>query len=121
MNNKLFNEMISGFVEAKKYRAGKKAKMRVSRVAFEAVSMKPAEIRRIRTRLRFSQPEFAEFLCTRVGALRSWEQGSRKPQSSASSTGSNEDGSRTLGERRCSTCKGSCRRVQTVPEFPELP
>jgi putative transcriptional regulator len=83
MNNKLFNEMISGFVEAKKYRAGKKAKMRVSRVAFEPVSMKPAEIRRIRTRLRFSQPEFAEFLCTRVGTLRSWEQGSRKPQSSA--------------------------------------
>ncbi len=26
MNNKLFNEMISGFVEAKKYRAGKKRK-----------------------------------------------------------------------------------------------
>ncbi len=52
MNNKLFNEMISGFVEAKKYRAGKKAKMRVSRVAFEPVSMRPAEIRRIRrTRL----------------------------------------------------------------------
>ncbi len=83
MNNKLFNEMISGFVEAKKYRAGKKVKMHVSRVAFEPVSMKPAEIRRVRTRLRFSQPEFAEFLCTRVGTLRSWEQGSRKPQSSA--------------------------------------
>jgi DNA-binding transcriptional regulator YiaG len=70
MNNNLFNEMISGFVEAKKYRAGKKAKMRVSRVAFEPVSMKPAEIRRVRTRLRFR-------------TLRSWEQGSRKPQSSA--------------------------------------
>jgi len=68
---------------AKKYRAGKKTKMRVSRVAFEPVSMKPAEIRRVRTRLRFSQPEFADFLCTRVGTLRSWEQGSRKPQSSA--------------------------------------
>jgi len=76
MNNKLFNEMISGFVEAKKYRAGKKAKMRVSRVAFEPVSMRPAEIRRIRTRLRFSQPEFAEFLCTRASELyESWEQG----------------------------------------------
>ena len=82
MNNNLFKEMISGFVEAKRYRA-RKTKMRVSRVAFEPVSMKPAEIRRVRTRLRFSQPEFAEFLCTRVGTLRSWEQGSRKPQSSA--------------------------------------
>jgi transcriptional regulator with XRE-family HTH domain len=38
--------------------------------------MKPAEIRRVRTRLRFSQPEFAEFLGTRGGTLRSWEQGS---------------------------------------------
>jgi len=83
MNNNLFNEMISGFVEAKKYRAGKKAKMLVSRVAFEPVSMKPAEIRRVRTRLRFSQPEFAEFLGTRVGTLSSREPGSRKPQSSA--------------------------------------
>jgi putative transcriptional regulator len=83
VNNNLFKEMISGFVEAKKYRAGEKTQMRVSCVAFEPVSMKPAEIRRVRTRLRFSQPEFAEFLCTRVGTLRSWEQGSRKPQSSA--------------------------------------
>jgi hypothetical protein len=64
MKNSPFNEMISGFVDAKKQRAGKKAKMRVSRVAFEPVSMEPAEIRR-------------------VGTLRSWEQGSRKPQSSA--------------------------------------
>lgn len=67
MSNKLFSEMISGFVGAKKYRAGKKAKMRISRVPFEPVSMRPAGIRRIRTRLRLSQPEFAEFLCTRVG------------------------------------------------------
>ncbi len=78
MNNNLFNEMISGFVEAKKYRAGKKAKMRVSRVAFEPVSMKPAEIRRVRTRLRFSQPEFAEFLCTR--GRNSPKLGTRLPQ-----------------------------------------
>jgi len=41
MNNKLFNEMISGFVEAKKYRAGKKAKKRVSRVAFAPAAFGP--------------------------------------------------------------------------------
>jgi putative transcriptional regulator len=83
MNNYLFNEMISGFVEAKKYRAGKKAKVRVSRAAFEPVLMKPKEIRGIRIHLGFSQPEFAEFLCTHVATVRSWEQGSRKPQNSA--------------------------------------
>jgi putative transcriptional regulator len=83
VNNNLFNEMVSGFVEAKKYRAGKRANVRVSRVAFEPILMGPAEIRRVRTRLRFSQPEFAELLCTHVGTVRSWEQGTRKPQSSA--------------------------------------
>ncbi len=83
MDNKLFSEMIADFAEAKKYRAGKKARVRVSRVAFEPVELKPAEIRKVRVRLGFSQPEFAEFLCTSVGTVRSWEQGLRKPQNSA--------------------------------------
>jgi len=83
MNANLFNEMMAGFVEAKQYRAGRKAKLRVSRLAFEPVKMKPAQIRRIRTRLQLSQPEFADFLCTSVGTIRSWEQGYRTPQKSA--------------------------------------
>src|ERR1700730_10097143 len=83
MNGDLFNDMMAGFVEAKKYRAGQKAKVRVSRMAFEPVEMKPAQIRRIRTQLQLSQPEFAEFLCTSVGTIRSWEQGSRVPHKSA--------------------------------------
>ena len=83
MNVDLFNDMMAGFVEAKKHRAGRKAKLRVSRFAFEPVQMKPTQIRRIRTRLRLSQPEFADFLCTSVGAIRSWEQGIRTPHKSA--------------------------------------
>lgn len=83
MNNDLFNEMIADFAEAKKYRAGKRAKVRVFRAAFEPVSLKPKEIRGIRVQLGLSQPQFAEFLCTSIGTVRSWEQGSRKPQSSA--------------------------------------
>ena len=83
MNNKLFNEMIAGFAEAKKYRKGKSAKVRVSRAAFEPQDFKPAEIRKVRTNLGLSQPDFAEFLCTSVGTVRSWEQGTRKPQTSA--------------------------------------
>ena len=83
MNVDLFKDMIAGFAEAKKYRAGRKAKLRVSRLAFEPVKMKPAQIRRIRIRLRLSQPEFADFLCTSVGTVRSWEQGSRTPNKSA--------------------------------------
>jgi putative transcriptional regulator len=83
MNVDLFNDMMAGFVEAKKHRAGRKARVRVSRLAFEPVKMKPAQIRRIRTRLRLSQPEFADFLCTSVGTIRSWEQGYRAPNRSA--------------------------------------
>jgi putative transcriptional regulator len=83
MNVDLFNDMMAGFVEAKKYRAGRKAKLRVSRFAFEPVKMRPAQIRRIRTRLQLSQPEFADFLCTSVSTIRSWEQGYRTPNKSA--------------------------------------
>jgi len=56
VNKELFNEMISGLAEAKKYCAGKKAKVRVSRAAFEPVELKFAEIRSVRVRPRFSQP-----------------------------------------------------------------
>jgi putative transcriptional regulator len=83
MNASLFEEMLSGFVEAKKYRAGQKTKLRVSRLAFPPVQMRPTQIRNVRNRLRLSQPEFAEFLCTSIGTVRSWEQGSRSPHSSA--------------------------------------
>jgi putative transcriptional regulator len=83
MNANLFDEMLSGFVEAKKHRAGRRTKLRVSRLAFQPVEMKPAQIRGVRNRLKLSQPEFAEFLCTSIGTVRSWEQGSRSPHSSA--------------------------------------
>src|SRR5665213_447118 len=83
MNAKLFYEMMCGFVEAKKYRAGQTAKLRISRIAFKPVQMKPAQIRNVRVHLGLSQPEFADFLCTSVGTVRSWEQGSRTPNNSA--------------------------------------
>ena len=83
MNADIFNDMMAGFQEAKKYRAGRKTKLRVSRFAFEPVKMRPAQIRGIRTRLRLSQLEFADFLCTSVGTIRSWEQGLRSLHKSA--------------------------------------
>jgi putative transcriptional regulator len=82
MNENLFEEILSGFAEAKKYRAGQKTKLRVSRLAFPPVEMRPAQIRRVRNRLRLSPPEFAEFFCTSIGTVRSWEQCSRSPHSS---------------------------------------
>jgi putative transcriptional regulator len=83
MNEDLFNDMIAGFDEAKKYTKGRKAKLRLSRLAFEPIKMKPSQISQIRTGLKLSQPEFADFLCTSVGTIRSWEQGSRTPNRTA--------------------------------------
>jgi putative transcriptional regulator len=83
MKEELFNEMIAGFTAAKKHRAGKKTKLRVSRLAFEPVKMTPAQIRGIRTRLRLTQTEFADFLCASAGTIRSWEQGFRAPNKTA--------------------------------------
>jgi DNA-binding transcriptional regulator YiaG len=60
MKEDLVKDMIAGFAEAKKYRAGHKAKLRVSRMALEPIKMKPAQIRRIRTRLQLSQQEFVD-------------------------------------------------------------
>jgi len=83
MKEELFNDMIAGFSEAKKYRGGNKSKLRVSRLAFEPVKMTPSQIRSIRTRLRLTQAEFADFLCTSVSSIRSWEQGFRAPNKTA--------------------------------------
>ena len=83
MNEGHFNDMVAGFAEAKKYRAGKKANVRVSRLAFRAIKLKPRDIRKIRTDLGLSQPEFASFLGTSTATIRSWEQGSRSPHSAA--------------------------------------
>jgi putative transcriptional regulator len=83
MKAAMFIDMIAGFADAKKYRVGRKAKLRVSRLAIEPIKMRPAQIRQIRTRLQLSQPEFADFLCTSVGTIRNWEQGSRTPNRTA--------------------------------------
>jgi putative transcriptional regulator len=83
MKAKLFAEMMAGFAEAGNHRKGKRSKARVSRMALSPKKLKPAEIRRIRKSLKVSQPAFARYLGTSVAAVRSWEQGSRRPQKTA--------------------------------------
>ena len=84
MNAKLFAEMMDGFKEAVKFRKGQNTNLRVSRFAIaRAKYLRPAEIRKIRLTLGISQPLFAQYLGTSLGAVRSWEQGARRPQSTA--------------------------------------
>jgi putative transcriptional regulator len=83
MKAKLFKDMMSGFDEAVKYRRGEKARLRVARLSSVSPLLKPKEIRKVRIILGLSQRDFARYLGTSVACIRSWEQGTRRPQSAA--------------------------------------
>jgi putative transcriptional regulator len=75
--------MTAEIKQAKKHRHGNKTNARESRAAFQPAKLKPEQIRRIRTQLGFSQPQFAKILGISVWTVRTWEQGSRKPRGAA--------------------------------------
>ena len=83
MKDSLFTEMMAGFAEAAKHRRGQTARVRVSRISRDVATLRPKEIRKIRTALGLSQADFAQYLGTSVACIRSWEQGVRRPQSAA--------------------------------------
>lgn len=83
MKEKLFAEMLKGIKEARKYVRGEKAKVRVTRLVEACEPLKPSEIRKIRVKLGITQVEFAEYLGTKVGTVRSWEHGVRRPRRTA--------------------------------------
>jgi putative transcriptional regulator len=78
----IFLELKQALEEIKDYRAGKRIDLRVTRFA-PPKSIAPREVVKIRKALRASQREFALLLNTSVGTVRSWEQGSRRPRSTA--------------------------------------
>ena len=67
MDNVHFTQMIVDLGEAKKFRAGKKAKVRISRVAFEPVKMAAPEIRKVRATLGFSHQSSLSFFTPVLG------------------------------------------------------
>jgi putative transcriptional regulator len=71
-----FEELIASVREAGKIRRGEKAPSR----RFE---FRPAQVRKIRTRLGLSQPEFAFMIGVSVATLQNWEQGRRRPDGPA--------------------------------------
>ena len=83
MNAELFAELQEAVRDVAAYRrGGLRGQLRVSRFVTPK-PIKPSEIRRIRLTLKISQPMFAQYLGTSVASVRSWEQGSRRPQSTA--------------------------------------
>jgi DNA-binding transcriptional regulator YiaG len=83
MRDTLFAELQEAVRDVAAYRRGERRGLRVSRFVATPKPLKPVEIRRIRKQLGISQPMFAKYLGTSVGCVRSWEQGSRRPQSTA--------------------------------------
>lgn len=78
----IFLELKEALEDVREFRAGKRRDLRVTRFV-PPKSIRPKEVSRIRKALRVSQREFAMLLNTSVGTVRSWEQGTRRPQSTA--------------------------------------
>ncbi len=80
---KIFNELKEALEDVRNYRQGKRTNLRVTELPAPPKKIAPAEIRRIRRDLNASQAMFALYLNVSPNAVRSWEQGTRKPQQAA--------------------------------------
>jgi putative transcriptional regulator len=83
MNRGLYDGLRQALAEAKAYERGARVDLRVTEIPAPPKPIKPHEIRRIRESLHASQTVFAHFLCVSPKAVQSWEQGTRRPQSTA--------------------------------------
>ena len=87
MEKELFNELISSVREAGRISRGEAKAKRVHSAgelrAHLKKTFKPAQIVRMRTRLKMSQAELARLMLISKATLQSWEQGRRKPEGPA--------------------------------------
>jgi DNA-binding transcriptional regulator YiaG len=79
----IYDDMRRSLADALAYERGQEVDLRVTTIPAPPKRLKPQEIRHIRESLHASQAIFAHFLCVSPKAVQSWEQGSRRPQSTA--------------------------------------
>lgn len=79
----IFDDMREALHDAARYERGESVNLRVSKVPPRPKPIPPREIRRIRRALNASQPLFASYLNVSANAVRSWEQGARRPRNAA--------------------------------------
>lgn len=79
----IYEDMRQSLADAQAYERGAEVDLRVTEIPSPPKPMKPQEIRKIRETLHASQAVFAHFLCVSPKAVQSWEQGARRPQSTA--------------------------------------
>ena len=76
----IFEDIKESLRDALKYERGEQLNLRVSKIPARPKALPPGEIRRIRRSLHASQTLFAKYLNVSPNAVRSWEQGVRRPQ-----------------------------------------
>lgn len=80
---KIFEELKEALQDAAAYERGEPVNLRVTRIPERPKPLAPEEVRRIRRSLKASQALFAAYLNVSANAVRSWEQGSRRPRQAA--------------------------------------
>ncbi len=76
MDDKLFNELLSGVKEMNEIRAGKRKPVRTTKLSLN-------EVTKVRQKLKLTQTQFATAFGISVSTLRNWEQGHRNPTGAA--------------------------------------
>jgi putative transcriptional regulator len=79
----IFDDMREALEGVAGYERGEAVNLRVTRIPPRPKEISPREIRRIRRALKASQPLFAMYLNVSTNAVRSWEQGTRRPRQAA--------------------------------------
>ncbi len=79
----IFEDMREALRDAAAYEQGEAVNLRVTRIPPRPKRISPHEVRRIRQALKASQALFATYLNVSPNAVRSWEQGTRRPRQAA--------------------------------------
>jgi len=79
----IFDDMREALQDAAAYERGEAVNLRVTRIPPRPKQISPKEVRLIRLALKASQTLFASYLNVSPNAVRSWEQGTRRPRQAA--------------------------------------
>jgi putative transcriptional regulator len=79
----IFGDMKEALRDAAAYERGESVNLRVTRVPSRPKLISGKEVRHIRQALNASQTHFACYLNVSPNAVRSWEQGTRRPRQAA--------------------------------------
>jgi putative transcriptional regulator len=79
----VYEDLRESLSDALAFERGQAVDLRMTELPAPPKPMTPKEIRQIREKLNASQAVFASFLCVSAKAVQAWEQGSRRPQSTA--------------------------------------